>query len=162
MQARSIEGLILTLVAEGVEFVVIGGMAGVLHGAPIATKDLDIVHRRTPENIARLLGVLRDIDAVKRADSRRLRPDESWLSGRGHILLDTSAGQLDVLCELDAGQDYDWLLGRSEVMPLGDTPVRVVDLPTLIELKTNAGRPKDRLTVPILVATLEERVRAKV
>jgi hypothetical protein len=35
--------------------VVIGGMAGVLHGAPIATKDLDIVHRRTPENVGRLL-----------------------------------------------------------------------------------------------------------
>ncbi len=55
MQPRSIEELILALVAEGVEFVVIGGMAGVLHGAPIATKDLDIVHRRTPENVGRLL-----------------------------------------------------------------------------------------------------------
>jgi hypothetical protein len=46
-------------------------------------------------------------------------------------------------------------------MPIGDVPVRVVDLPTLIELKTKAGRPKDRLTVPILVATLEEREREK-
>lgn len=66
-----------------------------------------------------------------------------------------------MLCELDHGQDYDWLLERSEVIPMGEAPVRVVDLPTLIELKTKAGRPKDRLTVPILVATLEERIRAK-
>lgn len=79
-------GSILTLVAEGVEFVVIGGMAGVLHGAPIATKDLDIVHRRTPENIARLLGVLRDIDAVKRADSRRLRPDARGTCARKSLM----------------------------------------------------------------------------
>ncbi|MFO0605228.1 MAG: hypothetical protein U0324_18760 [Polyangiales bacterium] len=158
---KSIDALIVALVTEGVEFVVIGGVAGVLHGASIVTRDLDIVHRRTPENIARLLRVLHSIDAVKRADPRRLRPDETWLSGRGHILLDSSAGPVDVLCELDHGQDYDWLLERSEVIPMGEAPVRVVDLPTLIELKTKAGRPKDRLTVPILVATLEERIRAK-
>lgn len=66
-----------------------------------------------------------------------------------------------MLCELDPGQDYEWLVDRSEVMPLGDVPIRVVDLPTLIELKTKAGRPKDRMTVPILVATLEERMRDK-
>ncbi len=90
-----------------------------------------------------------------------LPPTESALMGKGHILLDTASGPIDVLCELDPGQDYDWLLEHSEVMPIGDAPVRVVDLPTLIELKTKAGRPKDRLTVPILVATLEEREREK-
>ena len=91
----------------------------------------------------------------------------AWLGCHSHdggdnlILLDTASGPVDVLCELDPGQDYDWLLARSEVMPVGEVPVRVVDLPTLIELKTKAGRPKDRITVPILVATLEEREREK-
>ena len=160
MQPHSIQSLIAALVTEGVEFVVIGGMAGVLHGAPVVTKDLDIVHRRTPENVARLLVLLRSIDARLRADSRRIQPTESMLTGRGHVLLDTSSGPLDVLCELGEGEDYEWLLGRSEIMPLDELPVRVVDLPTLIELKTKAGRPKDRLTIPTLLATLEERIRA--
>ena len=39
--------------------------------------------------------------------------------------------------------------------------LRVLDLPTLITVKTKAGRPKDRLVLPILIATLEERDKAK-
>ncbi len=159
MQPRSLEALIKALVADGVEFVIVGGMAGVLHGAPITTKDLDLVHRRTPENVARLLTLLLSIDAHARADSRHLPPTESALSGRGHVLLDTDAGPVDLLCVLEQDKDYDWLLERSTVMPLDDAQVRVVDLPTLIELKTRANRPKDRLVLPILLATLEERTR---
>ena len=40
-------------------------------------------------------------------------------------------------------------------------PLRVLDLPTLIAVKTRVGRPKDRMVPPILVATLEEREKAK-
>lgn len=153
------DALIDALAAAGVEFVLIGGTAAVLHGAPVVTGDIDIVHRRTEENVARLLGVLLRLDAHARADPRHLAPTASALLGRGHILLDTELGPIDVLCELDAGQDYDWLSTRSEPMARGAHEVRVVDLPTLIELKTRAGRLKDRLTVPILIATLEERSR---
>lgn len=159
MSVELIESLIERLVGAGVEFIIVGGTAAVLHGAPLVTKDLDIVHRRTPENIERLLAVLREIDAVKRADSRRLRPTTSWFEGRGHIFLDTREGPLDVLCEFEAGQDYEWLAPRSVGIARGEHTIRVVDLPTLIELKTKAGRPKDRMAVPILVATLEERTR---
>jgi hypothetical protein len=38
------------LVAHDVEFIVVGGVAAVLQGAPVVTFDLDILHRRTPEN----------------------------------------------------------------------------------------------------------------
>lgn len=155
-----IEALIARLVEARVEFIVVGGTAAVLHGAPLVTKDLDIVHRRSPENVERLLRVLADVDAVKRADSRKLRPTESWFLGRGHILLDTREGPLDVLCEFEPGQDYDWLVTRSVEVARGAMSIHVVDLPTLIELKAKAGRPKDRMAIPILVATLEERARS--
>ncbi|MFO0608069.1 MAG: hypothetical protein U0324_33200 [Polyangiales bacterium] len=105
--------------------------------------------------------MLRDVDAVKRADSRMLRPTATWFMGRGHILLDTKGGPLDLLCEFEEGQDYDWLIPRSVLIRQGQREVRVVDLPTLIALKTRAGRLKDRLAVPILVATLEEQTRRR-
>jgi hypothetical protein len=38
-----------------VEYLVIGGIAAVLHGVPRATFDLDILIRPTPENATRLL-----------------------------------------------------------------------------------------------------------
>ena len=52
------ESLIDALVAGGVEFIVVGGIAAVLHGAPISTRDLDIVHARDAENVERLMAVL--------------------------------------------------------------------------------------------------------
>jgi hypothetical protein len=157
VSSSKLSALIDGLLDAQVEFVVIGGTAAVLHGAPIVTGDIDIVHRRTPENVARLLPVLLAVKAHARADRRNLPPTESALLGRGHILLDTALGPADVLCEIGEGQDYDWLLPRSELIPRGERFVRVVNLPTLIELKIAAGRVKDRLAVPILVATLEER-----
>ena len=150
MPARELDALIDDLLDAQVEFIVIGGMAAMLHGAPIVTGDIDIVHRRTPENVERLLRVLLAVKAHARADRRNLPPTTSALMGRGHILLDTSVGPTDVPCEIGVDQDFDWLLPRSELVPRGDRAVRVVDLRTLIELKVAAGRLKDRLVVPIL------------
>jgi hypothetical protein len=161
--AANLQALLATLSDAGVEFIIVGGAAAVMQGAPITTNDLDIVHRRTPENVARLLEVLQQIDATMRYDfaHRGLRPTAEMLAGRGQINLSTSLGPLDPLCELDEGKGYDELLAHSEsVMDQGRT-LRVLDLPMLIAVKTKAGRPKDRLVLPILIATLQERDKAK-
>lgn len=39
-------GLLQALAEQRVDFIVIGGVAAVLQGAPIATFDLDVVHSR--------------------------------------------------------------------------------------------------------------------
>jgi len=85
----------------------VGGAAAVLHGAPIATQDLDIVHRRTEENVARLMNVLVRLDAIMRNDlaNRGLRPTAAMLLGYGQMNLSTSLGPLDPLCELGKGRD---------------------------------------------------------
>src|SRR5512136_472097 len=105
---------ILRLLAESeVEFVVVGMTAGVLQGAPVTTFDLDVVHRRSRENVARLLRVLAELDAVYRHDPRRLRPQESHLVGPGHQLLTTTHGDLDCLGEIGEGIGYEELVDRS-------------------------------------------------
>lgn len=74
--------LLRQLSGAGVEFIVVGGAAAVLHGAPITTEDLDIVHRRSPENVARLKTLLDRLDAyVRELANRRLPPQESTLLG---------------------------------------------------------------------------------
>ena len=75
--------LLASLVEANVEFIVVGGAAAVLAGVPVVTKDLDIVHRRTPENVERLLAVLGKLDGHFRPDfaQRKLRPRESDLTG---------------------------------------------------------------------------------
>ncbi|MDI1477542.1 hypothetical protein [Polyangium sp. y55x31] len=157
--AADLPALLARLCDAGVEFIIVGGAAAVIHGAPITTSDLDIVHRRTPENVARLLEVLLQLDATMRYDlaNRGLRPTAEMLAGRGQVNLSTSLGPLDPLCELDEGTGYDELLPRSESVVDEGRTLRVLDLPTLIAVKAKVGRPKDRMMLPILVATLEER-----
>jgi len=83
------------------------------------------------------------------------------LAGRGQINLSTSLGPIDPLCELDAGQGYDELLPHSVSVRDEGRLLHVLDLPTLIAAKTKAGRPKDRIVLPILIATLQERNKGK-
>ena len=47
--------ILLRLADEGVEVIVVGMAAAILQGVPTTTWDLDVVHRRTPENLQRLL-----------------------------------------------------------------------------------------------------------
>lgn len=148
------------LAAGKVDFVVVGMTAGILHGAPVTTLDVDVVHGRSPDNVARLLHVLADLDAIFRHDPRRLRPTESHLAGPGHSLLTTVLGDLDCLGTIDQGRGYEDLLGQTEEMTLGgELTVRVLTLPALIEAKERAGRPKDAAALPVLRATLEETRR---
>ncbi|MCC6528198.1 MAG: hypothetical protein IT373_36460 [Polyangiaceae bacterium] len=107
--ATNLAALLAELARADVEFIVVGGAAAVLHGVPVITKDLDIVHRRTPENVARLLDVLTRLDATFRYDlaERSLRPTAELLGGHGQLNLSTSLGPLDPLCQLEDGLGYD-------------------------------------------------------
>ena len=149
--------LLKQLSGAGVEFIVVGGAAAVLHGAPITTEDLDIVHRRSPENVSRLKTLLDKLDArVRELANRRLPPQESALLGDGHVLLSTRLGPLDCLGTLIDGRGFEELVSHSESIKDEGAEFLVLDLPTLIELKTKTGRAKDRLMLPVLVALAEE------
>lgn len=140
-----------------VELVVVGMTAAILQGAPMLTNDLDVVHRRTPENVARLLRALEQLDAVYRTDLRRLRPKASILIGPGHNLFGTSVGDLDCLGAIDENLTYEDLLPDTTVIDLGaGVTCRVLRLERVIEVKQRAGRPKDLAAMPVLRATLDE------
>ena len=122
------------LAAHGVDVVVVGMAAGILRGAPVTTVDVDVVHRRTPENIARLRSALEGLDAVYRHDPRKLRPAESHLSGPGHQLLSTRLGDLDCLGTIDESRGYDDLVELSDEMTLSSgRSIRVLRLSALID-----------------------------
>ncbi len=150
-------GAIECLCAHRVEFIVVGGIAAVLNGAPISTFDLDIVHQRTPENVARLMAALAALDARYRdLAGRLLRPQIEAIAGDGHHLLLTNCGPVDVLGRIGAGEGFDELRGESNSHLLGDLKVVVLNLSALIRTKQAAGREKDLAVLPILRRTLSE------
>ena len=100
---------ILTILSQhDVEFVVVGGVAAVMDGAPFMTYDVDIVHRRTPENIRRLMRALDELGVRYQS-----RTDLA-----GHQLLKTAAGPLES-GEIEGGLDYDALLASSRPVSIG-------------------------------------------
>ena len=152
--------VLAVLARHDVRFVVVGGVAAVIAGAPVATLDLDIVHDRAEDNVTKLLDALRDLDARYRDPGGRvLRPEAPALMGPGHHLLVTTDGPLDVLGEVIGGLTYDDLLVDSTALALDGRSVTVLGLPAIIRLKEALGREKDRAMLEILRRTLEESER---
>jgi len=69
------------LARHRVDLVVVGSIAAVLNGAPIATFDLDVVHSRSQENLDRLAAALTDTEARYRdLSGRDLLPEAVTLN----------------------------------------------------------------------------------
>lgn len=149
--------ILSALRSHDVDFIVIGGVSAVMHGAPISTFDLDIIHDRAAENVDRLLSALSELKAYYRGRSgQRIQPQRDQLSGFGHQLLMTDAGPLDVLGALGDVVYEDLLPDTTEFNLEGIPQLRVLNLDRLIQLKEAAGREKDRAMLPVLRRTLEE------
>jgi hypothetical protein len=149
---------------HGVEFIVVGGVCAVLHGAPVTTFDLDVVHARTPENVDRLLKALKDLGATSRSHpGRKVVPGRSHLESGGHQLLSTVHGPLDLLGSVGLGRGFVELKPQSTEVELApDLTIRLLGLEALIELKEEVGHEKDLATLPILRQTLRERDKPQI
>ena len=144
--------ILIRLADEGVEFIGVGMVAAILQGVPLATMDLDIVHRRTPQNVERLIRVLADLDAVARGDPRHLRPNATHLLGPGHILLKTRFGDFDCLGTID----YDDLLPATISLEFEGRRFRFLHLREIVAIKKRAGRAKDLAAIPYIEAAIDE------
>ncbi|MEJ5250268.1 MAG: nucleotidyltransferase [Chthonomonadetes bacterium] len=151
--------LLKSLAEHNVEYILIGGMAGVLHGSARLTQDMDILYQRTPQNIQRLVDALAPYRPYLR-DAPEGLPfiwDARTVQRGLNFTLHTTEGYIDLWAEVPGGGTYENLINHTVQVEIAGTPVRVVDLETLIRLKRATGRPKDLESVAELEALLEER-----
>ena len=153
---NSLTEIILRLADASVEFVLVGGLAAVAQGAPITTFDVDIVHKRTDDNIDRLVETLLALGAHYRGrpGGQRLPPNKQALRGTGHSLFMTDLGPLDALGEIEGHRSYQDLVDQAVTISIAERDVRVLSLKMLVQLKRESTHPKDQLALPILEATL--------
>jgi len=151
-------GLFHALSGAGVEYVVVGGVAAILEGAPITTLDLDIVYRLDDDNLHRLAILLEELEARYRDPAGRdIRPTRERLESNQVNLLETGLGPLDAMQSIGPGWVWIDLVERSRVLRVGDLDLRVLELASIIESKVVADRDKDRAMLPVLQRTLEEK-----
>jgi hypothetical protein len=145
-----------TLRGGGVRFIVIGGAAATAHGSTQLTNDLDVVYARGADDIQRLATALAPHNPYLRGVPSGLpfKFDAPTIKRGLNFTLDTAFGPLDLLGEATGGGTYDSLSPRTVTLDLFGGPCLCVDLPTLIQLKRAAGRPKDILALGELEAIL--------
>lgn len=140
--------LLRSLIAHDVDFVVIGGLAGMARGSSYPSYDLDLAYARDSENLERLAATLRELGATLRGAPAGLpfQLDAKALSEGANFTFDTRFGPLDILGEPAGAPPYERLReGTGKRLLIEDEPVAVASLDHLIAMKEAAGRPKDKL-----------------
>ena len=153
--------LIPVLARAEVDFIIVGGVAARAHGSARLTDDLDIVYRRSDENIERTVNSLAMFDPYLRGAPRGLpfQWDVRTVQNGLNFTLITALGSIDLLGEITGGGRYEDLLGHSVIQEFYGCDCHCLDLPTLIKVKRAAGRPKDLEAVAELEAIVEEKKR---
>ena len=150
--------MLKTLARHGVEFVVVGGIAGALHGSSSITFDLDICHSRTFENLDCLEASLKQLGARLRGAPKDIvfLLDASTLRAGDKFTFATTLGDLDCLGSPAGTNGFDDLNANAVEMDIEGMKIRVVSLNDLIRMKRASGRPKDRIELEVLGALREE------
>lgn len=154
--------LLEVLDQHGVDFVVVGGIAGNVHGSAFPTFDLDIAYSRDEGNLRRLAVVLREIGATLRGAPPDLpfQLDAQALANGANFTFDTSLGSFDILGDIDGMRDYESLREAANSEVLGDVTVRIASIDDLIAMKRAANRLKDRMAVEeyIVIADKQKKL----
>ena len=159
LQTRELDadGILMVLNRHEVRYVVIGGIAGILHGSGLTTADLDITPAQDDANLQRLSRALDELGAELRVTNSPSVPfpiDPVLLRQMRTVTLTTRLGDLDVCFRpsapgTDAGYTYEDLATKAVLIEL-DEPVPVASLDDVIASKEAAGRTKDLATLGVL------------
>lgn len=158
----SFTSIIAALAAAGIRFVVVGGVAGGIHGSTRATLDLDICYDPADDNTTRLAAVL----AAWHAYLRGVEPGLPFIMDAKSfritpvMTLTTDHGPLDVMDRVPGVGDFERVLERSVEVEIGAVRFHALGLPALIDAKRATGREKDLSQLPELEALLN-RTRSR-
>jgi hypothetical protein len=157
--------LLRVLDRHGVDHIVIGAQAAVVHGVPVVTEDLDVTPGRDPANLERLAEALAELEPRVRSESEPegvpFHVEAELLATADTWNLTTRLGDLDLAFRPSGTGGYDDLRRGATTVELADgLAVRVASLADVIRSKEAAGREKDRAQLPLMRRTLEE-IRAR-
>ncbi len=158
-QHLPVQELLNRLLDHRVDFVIIGGVAAIVHGSAYVTRDLDVCYSRAAESLERLVAALAPLNPRLRGapSDLPLQWDPRTLRAGLNFTLDTDRGPIDLLREVAGIGRYAEALAASDWATLFGRPCLVLTLDALIRSKRAAGRPRDREALKELDALRERR-----
>jgi len=157
------KALLSRLKEQKVEFVIIGGVCGVLHGISLVTLDLDICCRFNKENLRRMEAAVKDLHPRHRLTANKLPLEltDDLCDRLSNIYLTTDLGMLDCLGSVAGIGDYEQVVQQSIPHSMSYGEFRILSLDALIAAKSAVGREKDLAAVKLLSAIREEKEKHK-
>jgi len=137
--------LLQALVEHGVDFVLIGGTAGLARGSSYPTFDLDVAYARDEANLERLARALKELRVTLRGAPADLPfvADVRSLANGSNFTFDTEFGMFDILGHVSGISSYEELRRGATVQEVEGFKIRVASVAHLIAMKRAANRPKD-------------------
>lgn len=155
--------ILATLDRHGVRYVLIGGLAAVLHGSAHVTTGVDVVPEEAVRNLERLSAVLKELDArirvVGEPDGVPFDHSAESLSRVRVWNFQTSKGDLDITFQPSGTHGYEDLRRDVVQMRIRGFDVPVASLADVIRSKEAAGRERDRAVLPGLRELLARETR---
>lgn len=160
-KAPELDKLLEPLVRFEVEFILIGGIAGIAHGSSYPSYDLDLVYARSRANISRLVRALGEIGVRLRGAPKDLpfQLDARTIENGANFTFLTPYGDLDVLGDVAGAQAFEDLAANAVERDVGGLPVLIASIDDLIAMKRAANRTKDKLMVEDYLAIADEQRR---
>jgi predicted nucleotidyltransferase len=145
------EPIFQILNAGGVRYVVVGGLATVLHGYARLTADVDLAVDLAPEEATKMIQALvargfRPQVPVLPEEFANPTVREVWFREkhmRAFSLVDPTNPMRVVDLLLKPEIPFEELFSRSREVMLNSTKIRIASIDDLIALKRQAGRPQD-------------------
>jgi hypothetical protein len=151
--------ILRTLAATGQRFVVVGGVAAVMHGVERVTYDLDLVIDLEQDACRRVIEALLADGWQPRApvDPRGLADPavrESWVTDKGMMvfsLWDSRSARPPIDLFVRYPLDFEALWRNARVVDLEGVSIRIAAPSHLVAMKRTAGRPKDQEDIAALL-----------
>jgi hypothetical protein len=147
---------------HAVDFLVIGGVAGIIHGSAYPTYDFDVLYARDERNLERMAAALRDLHVTLRNAPPDLpfQIDARTLAAGCNFTFESEFGAFDILGDAEGMRSYDQMRTDAKPDVAWGFPIRVASIDDLIRMKRAAGRAKDKLMAEELVVIAENQRRA--